>query len=154
MEENGNEKKRNYEKYLEGEVWTPQEPQQGYSNESAHGAQQNTGYAEYQPYSQIGSTPNGAPQYGANPGYTAPQPVQNFSGLEEPVSMGEWILSLLLTMIPCVGLIMMFVWAFGKGEKKSKSNFFKAELIFVGALVAFYFIFIMIGIVSFSALSR
>ena len=35
-------------------------------------------------------------------------------------------------MIPCVNIIMMFVWAFSSTEKKSKSNFFKAYLIFFG----------------------
>jgi len=31
--------------------------------------------------------------------------------------------------IPCVNIIMMFVWAFGSGTNKSKSNFFKANLV-------------------------
>jgi len=49
--------------------------------------------------------------------------------LEEPVSLGEWITSLLILMIPCVNIVMIFVWAFGSGTKKSKSNYFKASLI-------------------------
>lgn len=55
------------------------------------------------------------------------QPYQN-DNLEEPVSFGEWMVSLLLMMIPCVNIIMMFVFAFGN-SKKSKSNFFKAQLV-------------------------
>ena len=43
--------------------------------------------------------------------------------LEEPVSFGDWMLTTLIMCIPCVGLIMMFVWAFGSGTKKSKSNY-------------------------------
>lgn len=48
--------------------------------------------------------------------------------MEEPVSFGEWMLTMLIMMIPCVNIIMMFVWAFGDG-KKSKSNYFKASLV-------------------------
>jgi len=57
------------------------------------------------------------------------QPYQPDSDLEEPVTFGDWMLSILVTMIPCVNLIMMFVWAFGSGTKKSKSNYFKAVLV-------------------------
>ncbi len=47
-----------------------------------------------------------------------------------PVKMGEWLVSLLLMLIPCVNIVLMFVWAFSDKEKKSKSNFFKAFLIY------------------------
>lgn len=78
-----------------------------------------------------------------NHAYQNYQPYQNYNGnyqpypnermeLEEPVRISEWVLSLVLMMIPCVNIIMMFVWAFSNTEKKSKSNFFKAYLIFFG----------------------
>ena len=56
------------------------------------------------------------------------QPYQNDSNLEEPVSFGEWMIAMLLMMIPCVNIVMMFVYAFGN-SKKSKSNYFKACLV-------------------------
>ena len=50
--------------------------------------------------------------------------------LEEPVSIGDWVGSLLLfNLVPCVGLIVCIVWAFSKDTKKSKANFCKAYLI-------------------------
>ena len=57
------------------------------------------------------------------------QAYQN-ENLEEPVTFGDWMLSLLLMMIPCVNIVMMFVYAFGNGQK-SKSNFFKAYLVWM-----------------------
>lgn len=49
---------------------------------------------------------------------------------EEPVSLGDWIGTLLLlNLVPCVGLIVCIVWAFGKDTKKSKKNFCRAYLI-------------------------
>lgn len=65
-------------------------------------------------------------------------------GYSETVSVGEWIGSMFLMMIPVVNFILMLVWAFG-GSKKSKSNFFKANLILVligvviGVLIGVFF---------------
>ena len=58
--------------------------------------------------------------------------------------MGEWFVCLLIMMVPCVNIIMMFVWAFSKSEKKSKSNFFKVELIVMGVLLAIYLIMLIV----------
>ncbi len=52
---------------------------------------------------------------------------------EEPISVGEWLVSMLLMMIPCVNIVLMFVWAFSSSVPKSKSNYFKAALI-MGAI--------------------
>ncbi len=85
------------------------------------------------------------------PSYTPPvyeqpimdqQPPEAYK--EEPMTMGEWIVSFLLLMIPCANLVLPFVWAFSKTEKKSKSNFFKAYLIMMAVLVGLY---LLIGIV-------
>lgn len=48
---------------------------------------------------------------------------------EQPVSLGEWIVTYLLLCIPCVGLIMMLVWGFGGGAKPSKRNYCRAMLL-------------------------
>ena len=59
--------------------------------------------------------------------------------LEEPVTFGEWMITMLV-MIPCVNIVMMFVWAFGNG-KKSKSNYFKAALVWalIGIVISILF---------------
>ncbi|MBP3195782.1 MAG: hypothetical protein J6N21_02100 [Butyrivibrio sp.] len=50
----------------------------------------------------------------------------------EPVmTIGEWALTILITCIPCVNIIMLLVWAFGSSTPKTKSNWAKAQLIFV-----------------------
>lgn len=61
--------------------------------------------------------------------------------LEEPVSVSEWFLSTLLMVVPIVNIVMVFVWAFGGGSKKSKSNYFKAYLIWIA-------IGVVIGIIA------
>lgn len=96
-----------------------------------------------QPYNQY-YQPN--PQ--AQQSYNQPYPQQSYQAntdLEEPVSFGDWMLSILLMTIPCVNIIMMFVWAFGSGTKKSKSNYFKAVLVWTLIWVVLWFV-LMIGL--------
>ena len=64
--------------------------------------------------------------------------------LEEPISMGDWLVTMLLMLIPCVNIVLMFVWAFSSKEKKSKSNYFKAALIFAAIVLVLYIILIAI----------
>ncbi len=64
----------------------------------------------------------------------------------KPVSTGDWMITILITAIPIVGFIMLFVWAFGGGSNPSKANWAKATILwFLIAIflyvVVFYFIF-------------
>lgn len=63
--------------------------------------------------------------------------VAQASSVETTITIGEWILTTFLMMIPCVGIIMTFVWAFGdtKHTKPSKSNYAKAMLIWYAASI-------------------
>lgn len=47
----------------------------------------------------------------------------------EPVSFGDWMLTMLLCVIPIVNIIMLFVWAFSAGTNPSKANWAKASLL-------------------------
>lgn len=47
------------------------------------------------------------------------------------VSVGDWLITLLIRTIPLVNIIMLFVWAFGSGNNPNKSNWAKAVLIWV-----------------------
>lgn len=82
------------------------------------------------------------------------QPYQPQSGLEEPVSFGEWMLTFFIMMVPCLNIIMMFIWAFGKDTKKSKSNYFKAALVWtLISLVISMVIAVIVAMLSVSAAS-
>lgn len=136
MEENQMPKKRNYERYLEGqnmngESWTRDPFEQSTYQEPVY---------QQPSYNEPTYTNSFEEQY------SQPSVPQNYAGLEEPVTKGEWAICFFLMMIPCVGFIMMFVWAFSKSEKKSKSNFFKVQLIFVAIILALYFLFFLFAI--------
>lgn len=63
---------------------------------------------------------------------------------ERPMSLSDWIITLIILMIPIVGFIMLFVWAFRRGNI-SKKNFCRAYLILL-------LIFGLIGILFYTYL--
>jgi uncharacterized membrane protein YdbT with pleckstrin-like domain len=69
--------------------------------------------------------------------YYNPMPAKN----QPVVSIGDWIVTLLIRLIPIVSLVMLFVWAFGGGTPESKANWAKAVLIFhlIGIVIAILF---------------
>lgn len=91
-------------------------------------------------YSQNTYTNANYQQVPYNNGGYQPQ-YQPQTDLEEPVTMGEWAIAIILMMIPCVNIIMMFVWAFSSNTKKSKANFFKVYLIVMAVSLVLSMIF-------------
>ena len=67
-----------------------------------------------------------------------------------PVSLGDWIITLIVLAIPIVGIVMLFVWGFSSGTHPSKQNYCRAVLIF--ALVAFVLVFVIAVMGGFAAL--
>ncbi len=67
--------------------------------------------------------------------YQSQQPYQPQPMGEAPMSVGDWVITLILTCIPCVGIIMLFVWAFSSSTPKSKSNWAKAQLIITAIIM-------------------
>jgi|TARA_B110000908_G_scaffold132402_1_gene155872 hypothetical protein len=57
------------------------------------------------------------------------------------MSVGDWIITMIVTAIPLVGFIMLFVWAFSSGTNLSKKNWAKAALIFYAIIMVLYFLF-------------
>jgi hypothetical protein len=64
---------------------------------------------------------------------------------DAPVSVGDWMLTMLICIIPLVNIVMLFVWAFSAETNTSKANWAKASLIWMA-------IGIVIGIFVFGAI--
>ena len=62
----------------------------------------------------------------------------------ETVSVGDWLITILITAIPLVNIIMLFVWAFGGGNNPSKSNWAKATLLWIAIMIALTILVIVI----------
>ena len=69
---------------------------------------------------------------------------------EHVVSIGDWIVTLILVSIPVFGFILELIWAFGSNVPRSKSNWAKALIIFqlAGILITILFWGTILGIVS------
>lgn len=67
-----------------------------------------------------------------------------------PVSLGDWILTLIILAIPIVGLVMLFVWGFSSGTHPSKQNYCRAVLIFT--LIGFVLVFLFAIMGGFAAM--
>jgi hypothetical protein len=65
---------------------------------------------------------------------------------DRTITVREWLLTLLVSAIPVIGLIMMFVWAFGGGAPPSKANWAKAMLLWmvIGFALAFGFLLLFV----------
>ena len=69
------------------------------------------------------------------------------------LSTKDWVLTLLISFIPLVGIIMLFVWAFGSTENPNKSNWAKAILIWY-AIGFVFFIFLWVTVIGALVASR
>jgi len=63
------------------------------------------------------------------------------------LSTKDWILNLLILMIPIVNIIMLFIWAFGSEspENKARANFAKASLIIMVIPILFILFLAFVG---------
>jgi membrane protein YdbS with pleckstrin-like domain len=52
------------------------------------------------------------------------------------VSVGEWIITIIILAIPLVNIVMLIVWAANESTHPSKKNYAKAALIVIGVLFA------------------
>ncbi len=60
------------------------------------------------------------------------------------ISVGSWMWMMFVTAIPCLGLLMVLIWAF-TGENESRKNYFRAILVWFGILVALFLALALIG---------
>ncbi len=81
-------------------------------------------------------------------------PTQRLPGLEAVVSVGEWLITLLIASIPLVNIIMLLIWAFSGNTKLSKANWAKATLVWLLIVGAFYFFVVVLILGGIGILSR
>ena len=68
-----------------------------------------------------------------------------------PMDLKDWILTLIVLLIPCVGIVMYFVWAFESNGNINRRNFCRAQLIIFAVLLGIYLVlFMLFGMVAFS----
>ena len=66
----------------------------------------------------------------------------------QPITVGDWIITFIITCLPVIGLVMLFVWAFGDDTHPNKKTWAKANLI-LALIVLVLFIILLIMFFSF-----
>jgi len=67
--------------------------------------------------------------------------------VSKPMSVTDWLITLIIVAIPLVGFIMLFVYAFGGNENISRKNWAKAQLILIAiVLVLVLVLFFVFGV--------
>ena len=108
--------------------------------------QQNSQYGQYQQQNQYGQyqQPNqnwGQDNYNYNVGNNMGYNRSYDTGMDNsPMTMGDWVLTILALMIPCAGIVLYFVWAFGKNGNVNRRNYCRAYLIIAGITLAIYIV--------------
>jgi hypothetical protein len=65
---------------------------------------------------------------------------------QDTLTVGDWMIILLLISIPIINIIMLFVWALSSDTNETKSNFAKAVLMW-------FVVIIIIWILLFASLA-
>lgn len=60
------------------------------------------------------------------------------------MTVQDWVITILIVSLPIIGLIMLFVWAFGSGTNQNKANFAKASLIWAAIGFGLAILFMMV----------
>jgi nitrate reductase gamma subunit len=66
------------------------------------------------------------------------------SSIQKPMSVKDWLITLLLMAIPIVGIVLLFVYAFGNNENINKQNWAKAQLIMIGIVLVLVIFFLVL----------
>lgn len=83
------------------------------------------------------------PNYNQPPPPPPPFPHYQQQQMAPVISIKEWMLIMLVMIIPIVNIIMMFVWAFSEGNP-TKQNYFKASLLWFAIVIGIYILFIVL----------
>lgn len=105
-----------------GYEFTPQEQPRhdngGFSG-GFNGGYDNRGYS--------GGNFNGGYNNGYHNGYS-----NGYNNMDnQPMSVGQWLLTLIIMLIPCVNIIMCCIWGFGSGGNVNRRNFCRAQLVII-----------------------
>lgn len=118
-----------------------EDPNQNYQNQ--HSCQsQNDDQNQYYNYNQS--------NYGYHAG-NEPYPGSDDQMDTSPLTLGDWLLTILASFIPCCGGVILYLyWAFSKKGNVNRRNYCRAALIIQIAvqvlLVAFFVFLSMVGI--------
>ncbi len=78
------------------------------------------------------------------------------NALYRPMTIGDWVVTKLVLLIPLVGFVMLFVWALTDDVHPSRKTFCQSTLILMGIVIALVVLFwlVMLLFVGIAASSQ
>ena len=64
------------------------------------------------------------------------------------MSVKDWLITMLIMAIPLVGLVMLFVYAFGDSGNVNRKNWAKAQLIVMAIVIGL----VILGVIVFGSI--
>lgn len=68
------------------------------------------------------------------------QPVASSYQSSSVMTTKDWLITIIISCIPLVGIIMLFVWAFGSDTPETKGNWAKAMLLFFVLMIVLWIV--------------
>ena len=65
-----------------------------------------------------------------------------------PMTVGQWIGTMLLMCIPVANFVLMFVWAFSSDVNPSKKSFFRALLLLAAIIIGLWLVIVLIALAT------
>ena len=65
-----------------------------------------------------------------------------------PMSVADWVGSILLLLIPIANIVLLFVWAFGGNAPLSKRNWASAHLLILAVVFGLYIVIIVAALMA------
>lgn len=101
---------------------------------------------------------------GATAAAPAPVPVQQQQGSHyhqgnapedtKPMTLGDYMITMLVSWIPVVGLILLLVWGFSAGVNENKKNYARARLIYALISLGLFVVLIAVLVPFFYVVGR
>jgi hypothetical protein len=77
---------------------------------------------------------------------TSPADTQQNSFLQKPLTVGDWILTLIVLSIPLIGLVFLLYWALSSTSNVNRKNYCIAVLILAVILSALFLGLFFMGV--------
>lgn len=78
--------------------------------------------------------------YNYNSGNVMPNNTED----ESAMSLGDWVVTILVMFIPCAGIIIYLIWAFGKNGNVNRRNYCRAYLLIYAVIMVIYLIIALV----------
>lgn len=79
---------------------------------------------------------------------TPPMGTQAMNDLNKPLTVGDWLITMIILSIPLVGFIFLLYWALSSSSNINRKNFCIAYIVIVLILVALVLALMFMGVLA------